>query len=256
VGRSKWFLVTRPKPQATYRLFCFPYAGGSASIYTSWGALLPDTVELVAIQPPGRANRLSEGLMTSVREMGAALAQQMPSWLDRPYLIYGHSLGAIVGFEMLHALASTGLPMPLRFFSAARRSPQTTPLQPPIHDYPLEEFKAELRKLNGTPEHILQNQELMQIFVPILRADLQAAHTYHRAPDVQLDCEVSLFSGARDDKVTPEEIRGWQAHFRKPADFRSFPGGHFFMEDDKQSVVNAICESLPIGVTRSVGISY
>ncbi|MFZ6658978.1 thioesterase II family protein [Undibacterium sp. TJN19] len=241
---SKWFLITRPKPKAQYRLFCFPYAGGSATAYMAWEDLLPDNIELVAIQPPGRANRLSEGLLTSVDDMAGQIARFIPQWLDRPYMMYGHSLGAAVSFELLHVLKEKNLPMPFRYFCGARRAPHYSPRIPPIHNYPLDKFKSELKSLNGTPEIILNNADLMEIFVPILRTDFKAAYIYHRAPDVKLDCAVSIFGGALDDKVTKEDLVGWQDHFQKKADFRVFDGGHFFMDENKDLVLNAICEGM------------
>ena len=244
IRTSKWFLVTRHKPSAKYRLFCFPYAGGSATAFMEWEDLLPDDVELVAIQPPGRADRMNEGLLTSVGEMAQQIVRAIPPLLDRSYLIYGHSLGSVVSFELLHALKIRNLPLPQRFFCGARRAPHTASRIPPIHDYPLEEFKSELKGLNGTPSVVLDNADLMEIFVPILRTDFKAAYMYRREPVEKLECEVSVFCGSRDDKVIPEDMLGWQDHFMRQADFRIFDGGHFFMNDNKASVVNAILESI------------
>jgi len=241
---SKWFLVVKPRPQAEFRLFCFPYAGGSATAYSAWAELLPDNVELVAIQPPGRANRLGEALLTSVHDMADGVADAIGPWLDRPYMIYGHSLGSIVSFELLHSLRARGLPLPFRYFCGARRAPHVPPRIAPIHNYPLEEFKAELRTLNGTPEIILNNADLMDIFVPILRTDFKAAYNYRREPAIKLECEVSVFNGAQDDKVLEEDMLGWQAHFARKVDFRTFPGGHFFMDENRSAVLDVICASV------------
>jgi surfactin synthase thioesterase subunit len=241
---SKWFLVTRPKPRARYRLFCFPYAGGSATAYANWEELLPEDIELVAIQPPGRGNRFNERLITSVEEAVSQIRDAIRPWLDRPYLLYGHSLGSVVSFELLHSLKANGLPLPVRYCSGARRAPHTAPRIAPIHDYPLAQFKTELKKLNGTPDIVLNNPELMDIFVPILRTDFKAAYAYHRAPDIKLDCAASIFGGAKDDIVPQEDLTGWQEHFRKPIDLRVFAGGHFFLEDDRELVVSAICKEL------------
>lgn len=244
MNSSKWFLVSRPKKEAEYRLFCFPYAGGSATVYNAWNDLLPDHVELVAIQPPGRANRWNEKLHTSVKEMVDDLISAIPAWLDRPYMIYGHSLGSAVAFETLHALEQRKLRLPLRFFAGARRAPHCPPRIPPIHDYPLEEFKSEVKKLNGTPDSILENPDIMEIFVPVLRTDLKAAYAYHRAPSSKINCEVSIFGGAGDDKVVQEDLIGWQEHFSTTMDMHIFDGGHFFLEDNKKMVVERICHSI------------
>ena len=130
--KSKWFLIRKPKPDAAFRLFCFPYAGGSAASYAAWDDLLPDSIELVAIQPPGRANRMDEDLLTSVGQMAQHVAEAIPPLLDRPYMIYGHSLGSAVSFELLHALKERELPLPFKYICGARRAPQNAPRIPPI----------------------------------------------------------------------------------------------------------------------------
>jgi medium-chain acyl-[acyl-carrier-protein] hydrolase len=249
MNRSKWFQISRPKPLARYRLFCFPYAGGSASAFLPWEAFLPPQVELVAIQAPGRANRLDESLLTSVVDLAEQLAEAIPPMLDRPYLTYGHSMGSTVSFELLHLLKGRGLPLPRRFFGAARHAPHLPRRIAPFYDYPLEEFITELKRFGGTPDAILQNAELMELFEPMLRTELRAAYAYHRDPDVKLECDVSVFGGARDEIVLPDELPGWQEHFLAPVDLRLFESGHFFLEDSKEQVVGAICES--IGLSRS-----
>ena len=244
IHRSKWFLISRPKPLARYRLFCFPYAGGSASAYLAWEDLLPPQIELVGIQAPGRANRLDESLLTSVLQHAEQLASAIPPMLDRPYLTYGHSMGSAVSFELLHLLKERSLPLPHRFIGAARQAPHIPRRIAPFYDYPLEEFVIELKRFGGTPDIVLQNAELMEMLVPMLRTELRAAYAYHRDPDIKLECDVSVFGGARDEIVLTDELPGWQDHFHKPMDFRLFEGAHFFLEDNKEQVVSAICESI------------
>ena len=242
--RSKWFLISRPKPLARYRLFCFPYAGGSASAFLPWEDLLPPQIELVAIQAPGRANRLDESLIASVAELAEQLAAAIPPMLDRPYLTYGHSMGSIVSFDLLHRLKERSLPLPRRYFAAARQAPHIPRRIAPFYDYPLPEFISELRRFGGTPDVVLENAELMEMLVPMLRTELKAAYAYHRDPVVKLECGVSVFGGARDEIVLPEELPGWQEHFLERMDFRLFEGSHFFLDDNKEEVVSAICESI------------
>ncbi|HEY8023848.1 MAG TPA: thioesterase domain-containing protein [Burkholderiaceae bacterium] len=238
--KSKWFLIRKPKPNARFRLFCFPYAGGSAASYAAWDEFLPDSIELVAIQPPGRANRMNEGLLTSVVQMAGHIVEAIPPLLDRPYMLYGHSLGSAVSFELLHALKDRGLPLPFKYICGARRAPHNVPRIPPIHDYPLEKFKAELRDSFGMPEVVLNNAELMEIFAPILRTDFKAAYIYVRMPDFRFDFDVAVFGGTQDDKVLMEDMAGWQDHFVKPIDFQVFEGGHMFLDTHRELVIGAI----------------
>jgi surfactin synthase thioesterase subunit len=219
----------------------------------NWEDILPEDVELVGIQPPGRANRLNEPLPTSIEAMAEDLVQVIPQWLDRPYIIYGHSLGSALAFELLHALNARRLPLPMRFHCGARRAPHLPPRIAPIHDYPAEQFKVELKSLNGTPEVVLNNADLMEIFIPILRSDFKAGYIYHRPPSVKLDCPVSVFGGALDDKVLAEDMIGWQEHFSENVTFRTFDGGHFFNDDNRDLVVSEICRSVPLKEPMSLG---
>jgi medium-chain acyl-[acyl-carrier-protein] hydrolase len=246
---SKWFLISRPKPLARYRLFCFPYAGGSASAFLRWEELLPPQIELVAIQPPGRGSRLDESPLTSVAQVAEQLAGAIPPLLDRPYLTYGHSMGSIVSFELLHLLKARSLPLPCRYFGAARQAPHVPRRIAPFYDYPLEQFIAELKRFGGTPDAVLENAELMEMLVPMLRTEFRAAYAYHRDPVVKLECAASVFGGARDQMVPPEELPAWQEHFLERIESRLFAGSHFFLEDDRQAVVSAVCES--VGLSRS-----
>jgi medium-chain acyl-[acyl-carrier-protein] hydrolase len=237
----KSLLVTRKKPGARFRLFCFPYSGGSAAAFQPWEDLLPDDVELVAIRLPGHSGRMNEALLASVAEMADSLLPAITAWLDRPYLVYGHSLGSIVAFELLHALQSRRLPLPHHFFCAARRAPHAPPRIDPIHDYPVDRFKSELRRLNGTPEVLLADASLTELFLPIVRTDLKAAYVYHREPDVKLGCRASALCGSRDHVVLPQDMAGWRDHFTEPPAFHSFEGGHFFLDDNRAAVVATVC---------------
>jgi len=246
--RSKWFLISRPKPLARYRLFCFPYAGGSAAAFLPWEDLLPPQIELVTIQAPGRGSRLDESPLTSVVDLAGQLVGAIPPMLDRPYLTYGHSMGSAVSFELLHLLKAHGLPLPRRYFGAATQAPHIPRRIAPFYDYPREQFIAELKRFGGTPDAILENTELMEMLVPMLRTEFRAAYAYHRDPVVKLECAASIFGGARDEMVLPEELPAWQEHFLEQVDSRLFEGSHFFLEDNKEEVVSAVCES--VGLSR------
>ena len=234
-------LVTRKKPHARYRLFGFPYSGGSAAVFQPWEELLPDDIELVAVRLPGHTGRTNEAPLTSVAAMADSLMPSIAAWLDRPYLMYGHSLGAVVAFELLHMLQAKRLPLPLHFFCAGRRAPHAPPRVEPIHDWPLERFVSELRRLNGTPEILLTNPSWRELFLPILRTDLKAAYLYHREPHVKLECSASAFCGSRDLIVLHQDMAGWREHFSEPPVFRTFEGGHFFLDDSRAALVGAIC---------------
>lgn len=202
---------------------------------------MPDDIELVAIRLPGHSGRMTESLLTSAAEMADDLMPAMEAWLDLPYLVYGHSLGAVVAFELVHAIQARNLPLPQHFFCAARRAPHVPSRLDAIHDHPLELLIPELRRLNGTPDLLLADPALLQLFVPIIRTDLKAAYLYHREPDTKLRCSASAFCGSRDHVVVPQDMAGWAEHFTRPTVFRMFEGGHFFLDNDRAAMVKVIC---------------
>ena len=157
-----WLSYPKPNPQASIRLFCFPYAGGSAVVFRSWPEALPSNVEVVAVQPPGRGARIMEAPFTSLTPLVEAVAEAMRPQLDKPFAFFGHSLGALISFELTRRLRSLGAPQPARLFVSGTGAPQLGQANRPIHALPDSELMEALRNLNGTPAEVLDNAELMQ----------------------------------------------------------------------------------------------
>src|SRR5271156_6070491 len=157
---DSWIAYWKPRPKARLRLFCFPYAGASAMIYRLWSDGLSTDIELCPIQLPGRGIRLSECPFTDLPQLIDALAEALRPLLDKPFALFGHSLGTLISFELARELRANHQVRPLRLFVSAGPAPQIPHRGPPINSLPEEEFSAELRRLNGTPEELLNHKEL------------------------------------------------------------------------------------------------
>ena len=168
--------------QPAARLFCFPYAGGGASIYRQWASKLPVWIEVCAFQLPGREIRMREPGHTDLRSAVEEVADTIHSLLDKPFYLFGHSMGSAISFELARLLRRSGLPQPRHLFVSARRAPQLPQPKEDIHVLPEREFLASIKKLGGTPEEVLKNEELMELFLPTLRADFTLLETYKYVP--------------------------------------------------------------------------
>lgn len=226
---NRWLAYRKPRPHAKLRLFCFHYAGGAASVYRTWQESLPPFVEVCPVQLPGRESRLREPLMSSLEPLLDALSKNLEPALDLPYVFFGHSMGAIISFELSLKLRELGLKGPRGLMLSGRRSPHSPETDRPIHDLPGPEFRSELRKLNGTPEEVLAHPELMELLEPVLRADFAVCETYVHQPTEPLSCPMTVFGGLGDEKTPLESLEGWRRYSGGEFQLKRFPGDHFFL---------------------------
>ncbi|SRR5260221_7736607 len=241
---NAWVTCRRPNPQAGVRLFCFPYAGGGASIFHAWPDELPEEVEVCAIQLPGRENRLMQPAYSSVAPLVAALVEALRPYLGKPYAFFGHSMGAVISFELVRALREQQEPLPGHLFVSAHRAPHLPDRDAPIYDLLEPEFLQALRQLKGTPEAILRHAELLELMLPLLRADFSVAETYHYMPGHPLSCPISAFGGLADEEISQEELAAWREHTRSIFTLRMLPGNHFFLIAARTALLRAIAEDL------------
>jgi medium-chain acyl-[acyl-carrier-protein] hydrolase len=241
---ERWLAYREVNPRARLRLLCFPYAGGGASAYRGWGAALPTDVEVCPVQLPGRESRLREPPFTRVDPLIRTLADVLEPHLDVAFAFFGHSMGAMIAFELARELRRRGGPLPQHLFAAGRRAPQLPAREEDIHDLPEPEFLAKLRELNGTPEEVLQHGELMRLLLPILRADFAINETYAHRPEAPFDFGISAFGGLGDREVTREDLELWHDHTRGRFRLRMLPGDHFFLHSAKDLLVEAVARDL------------
>jgi medium-chain acyl-[acyl-carrier-protein] hydrolase len=241
---ERWVSRPRARPQARLRLFCFPYAGGGALIYRPWASSLPPEIEVRAIQLPGRETRLAEPPFTRLAPLLAALTQALEPHLNAPFAFFGHSLGALICFELARNLRRLGLPGPAHLCVSGRVAPQLPLRRPPIHTLPDPEFIEQLRRLNGTPDEVMRNKELRALILPLLRADFALHETYSYTPEPPLECPISAFGGQDDDRAPQEYLAAWQLQTRSGWALQMFPGDHFYLRSGQTALLQALCGDL------------
>jgi medium-chain acyl-[acyl-carrier-protein] hydrolase len=239
-----WLPYVQPDASCRARFFCFPYAGGSASLYHEWADALPGGVQLAAVQLPGRGARLCESLSQNVHDIVARVADALPPWLDQRFALFGHSMGALIAFELARTLRRRGMASPMALFVSGRRAPRSIDPDPPIHALPDEAFLAEMRALNGTPEELLRNPEMMELLLPTLRADFAVCETYTYTPEPPLDCPIHVFGGDADRDVSIAALEPWREETTAGCHIHVFPGDHFFIHSLRRDVLRRLSAGL------------
>ncbi len=235
--------------EPTTRLVCLPHAGGSASSFFQLSAAAPDSVEVLCVQYPGRQDRLGERCVDRVDELADRILESLGPWLDRPVALFGHSLGATVGFEVAHRLEADGV-VPRHFFASSSRAPSRW-RQDGIHLLPDADLVAELLQLGGTDRDVFDDHDLVRLTLPAIRADYRAAETYRPKPLPALSGSMSVLIGDRDTRVTPGEARAWRQYTVGSCAFYQFPGGHFYVQEQLPAVIELIAQRLrPSGAGR------
>lgn len=238
-GNDPWCRRYRPTSDATARLVCLPHAGGSAPFFLPMAAALSPGVDVVAIQYPGRQDRRTEKPIADVMVLADNVYDVVRRQPELPLTLFGHSLGALVAFEVTRRLEANGQ-QPVRMFASGRRGPATF-RDEKVHLYDDTGIMNELRNLNGTASALLDDEELMRAALPPLRADYKAAETYRCAPDTLVSCPITILTGDKDPKTTVEEAAAWAGHTTGPSDLKVFTGGgHFFLTDKTDEVIRIL----------------
>ncbi len=252
---DSWIAFRKPQRRPRLRLFCLPYAGGGASMFRTWQASLPETIEVMPIQPPGRENRLTEAAFTEMEPLVEALCQALGSWLDVPFAFFGYSFGALVAYEtVLRLRAEKGL-VAGHLLVAAHRAPQVPNEYRQLYDLDDDEFRGELEKLDGTPKEVLQHPELMELMMPLLRADFSINDTYRiELGEPELGCAITALGGIDDHDVERRHLEPWRELTRGRFRLRMLPGGHFFLHEQREALLAAVAEELrPLASFDGVG---
>lgn len=236
--------MPKPSPGAGVRLFCFPYAGGGASVYRRWSETFPPGIEVCPVQLPGRENRLREAPYTNLVPLVRDAAQALGPYLDRPFAFFGHSMGALISFELTRHLRREGLPLPIQLFLAGRHAPHLPERDNVTYNLPDAELIEEIKCLQGTPAEVLEHPELMQLILPLLRADFEVCQTHQFEHGPPLDCPVTVFGGLQDKEVPREDLQGWAEHTTGASTLRMLPGDHFFVNSSRQLLCLAIAREL------------
>ncbi|WP_445945603.1 thioesterase II family protein [Shewanella sp.] len=236
---SKLFIIPKPNPQAKVRLFCFPFAGGGINTFVSWQTKLTKEVELVLVQPPGRGSRLLEAPHDTMQGVVAELMQDAKFITELPYVFFGHSLGSRVAFELCCELKQSGFNLPSYFIASGSKAAHLKRVRASVHDLPKERFVEELRRLNGTPKEVLANPDLLDLFIPLLKADFKIAYEYQAKP-IKMPFPFIALNGDRDIEITREHLNAWFELSDATGEIYELRGGHFFIHEDTERVVNIV----------------
>ncbi|GGS09018.1 oleoyl-ACP hydrolase [Streptomyces aureoverticillatus] len=241
---ASWLRRTLPRPAARTTLVCFPHAGGTASFFAPWAKLLPPDVELVAVQYPGRQDRLAERPVATMPKLADAVTNALRSGVraDRELVFFGHSMGAALAWETALRMEAAPGPAPRQVFVSGRYGPSR---QRPgtLHLLPEEAFVDEIRQLGGTEPQLLTNPDLRALVLPAIRADYRLIETYEPDLTARLRCPIGVFTGDQDPEVGPEDVESWRE--AGTGDFSAvvLPGDHFYLTDHAERIISAMFDA-------------
>ena len=241
---SRWFesLLNASAPQL--RLFCFPYAGGNANMFREWQRHLGPRIDVCLVHLPGRARRIGERPHTRLQPLVKELADVIRTELCGRFAFYGHSMGALISFELARELRRRKSPAPVHLFLSACRAPTVVRDVPPTFNLPAEQFVGEIQKLNGTPKEFFEYPELQNAILPLLRADFEITDTYEYVAEAPVACPITVYGGKQDELATLQSLAPWELQTFSEYKTRVFPGDHFFIQSHKIEFITAFRQDL------------
>lgn len=249
-GDELWCRRFHPAEKPAARLVCLPHAGGSAPFFLPVAAALSPDVDVVAIQYPGRQDRRAEAPLDDMSVLVDRIYEVLRRQPELPLTLFGHSMGAVIGFELARRFEADGQ-RPVRLLASGRRAPGTHRDETTFDSD--EAIMAEVRRLSGTAVSLLDDEEMMRAALPALRADYRAVESYRCGPDVAVDTPITVLTGDSDPKTTLDEAKAWDRHTKGACDLRVFTGGHFFLSERSGEVMQVLEEHFQQEGVRSAG---
>jgi medium-chain acyl-[acyl-carrier-protein] hydrolase len=247
---ARWLWRLRARPEASMCLVCLPHAGRGVSVFHPWPAALGD-VEVWAAQLPGREGRVRERPLRRVEEIVEPIAESIVGEIDRPFVLFGHSMGALVAFELARTLRRGGAPEPRHVFVAGFRAPQLPDRNPAIAAAPEDIFVGRLVELSGIPPEVLEHEELRAVVMPTLRADVAVCESYTYVADAPLTCDLDAFHSEDDPLVSRDEAAAWAVQTSASFRLHSVRGNHFdLLHGERPAVLGPIAEALAADPSR------
>lgn len=238
---NNWFITHSMNSFSKINLLCFHHAGGSAAFFSSWPQLLTPFMNVFAIQLPGRDTRYNEPFAQNIETILQELLRYKNIFLDKPLILFGHSLGSIIAFELARILEKISITSLKCLIVSGRCSPHLSKFQEKIHSLSDDLFINRLiDKYGGIPEEIQRNKNALNLFLPRLRADIYLCENYKYCPAPLLECPIFIMGGFHDPSVNKEDLVGWQAETKALSKIYLFDGDHFFLESNKMNVLNRI----------------
>ncbi len=246
---TRWLIRPQVLPDPQSRLFCLPYAGGSASVFRLWSRFAPPGVEVCSVELPGRGTRFGEQAYVHMDQLVGDLVRSMQPFLDRPYTIFGHSMGGLVGFELTRRLRALGYAPPEHLIISAASDPtgRRAPASP-LHLASDALVMAKLRSLNGTPAALLEDDEFMGLMLPTIRADFAVLETYRYRPEAPLAVPITVLGGIEDTSVSPSGLAGWRQLSSSGFGLQMFEGDHFFLHHFGPELVSLATTRLAVAL--------
>lgn len=239
-----WVAYSRPAIGARIQLFCFPYAGGGASIFRSWGDELSSDVALLPVQYPGREGRLQEERFETLDAMVEAIAAGLLPGMDRPFAFFGHSMGALVAFYLARLLRDRHGRQPTHLVVSACQAPQLPRDRGPISHLPVPRFLEEVGRYGGLPDILLREPDLLAMFLPILRSDFKILESDRPAAGARLECPITAIGGQADPFVSETDLAAWQDQTSGRFTLHMLPGGHFFLNESRAVAIQVLADAI------------
>jgi medium-chain acyl-[acyl-carrier-protein] hydrolase len=240
LSKTPWFERLSRHQRPPLRMFCFPYAGGSAQIFQTWQRYLSPEIDVCLVHLPGRGMRINEKAFTRISALVAAIADQIIDEIMDPFVLYGHSMGALISFELSREIFRRSGRTPLHLFLSGHRAPQWPRSRKQTFHLPDKEFIAKLKDLNGTPIELFDHPEMKAMFLPALRADFEMVETYEFSPGQPLSCPMTVYGGLQDSHVPLESLHAWGVHSTAGCKARMLKGDHFFIRSSEKEFVNIL----------------
>jgi len=241
--RDPWFPFNGAETAAPFRLFCFSHAGGSAMVFRPWQKAMAPAIEVFPLQLPGRGGRAIEPLATRMPELADMTAAAVAVYIDRPFAFFGHSMGGLLAFEVAHRLRARLGVEPAHFFVSGRRAPHM-PRTPDIHTLPYDALVERLKEMKGTPAEVLEHPELLELVVPIFRADVEVLETYEFPSRPPLKCPITAMGGLTDVDVKADHLEAWKQYSTGEFKLRMFEGDHFYLLQPGDRVIGTLKKDL------------
>jgi medium-chain acyl-[acyl-carrier-protein] hydrolase len=243
--RSGQYVRPIPLPEASIRLFAFPYAGGSAVAYHSWAGLLGSKIELISIQYPGRGRLMGKAPYRNMSNLVDEVLGTVTDFAEKPFWFFGHSMGATVAFELARRLRALKLPLPRGLVVSARSGPTfDTGQRQAAHTYSDPDFLVHLQRYGGMRPEILCSPDMLRFLMPLIRADLEALETWAYVPQTPLDLPIIALGGEADHSVSPASLKAWGELTTARFDCRLLPGGHFYLQEQAPEVISILRRTL------------